>query len=364
MRLSFTLSSYIARRFFMSVMLVLGVIVAVTFLIDIVNLGGRASTREHADFALVLEMALLRIPYFMLKILPFAMLFGTMLTYVWLTRTHELAVMRASGVSVWQFLLPALVITAALGIATITIFNPVASAMVSRFEQLENRYVRSQANVLAVSPGNMWIREGDSERQSVIHANRVSANGSGLEDVIILVFEENDRFVERFDARRATLKDGYWDLEDALVSRPDMTVESAASLAIPTELTIERIQTAFASPETISFWDLPGFIDVMETAGFSTLRHRIHWHAILSIPLFLGSMVLIAATFSLRLTRQGNLGLFVAAGLGFGFLVYVSSDIFMALGMSGNLPAILAVWAPVAIFTAIGSSMLLHTEDG
>ena len=276
------------RRFFMSVMLVLVIMVAVTFLIDIVNLGGRAASREHADFALVLEMALLRIPLFMVKILPFAMLFGTMLTYVWLTRTHELVVIRASGVSVWQFLLPALVITFILGIATITIFNPLASAMVSRFEQLENRYVRSQANILAVSPGNMWIREGNNTRQAVIHANRVSANGTVLEDVTILVFEENDRFVERYDARRAALREGHWKLEDVLVSRPDKTAESARTLEIPTELTPGRIQTAFASPETISFWDLPEFIEVMELAGFSALRHRIHWHAVLSIPLFSG----------------------------------------------------------------------------
>ena len=364
MRLSFILSRYIARRFFMSVMLVLVVMVAVTFLIDIVNLGGRAASREHADFAMVLEMALLRIPLFMVKILPFAMLFGTMLTYVWLTRTHELVVIRASGVSVWQFLLPALVITFILGIATIAIFNPLASAMVSRFEQLENRYVRSQANILAVSPGNMWIREGDNTRQSVIHANRVSANGTVLEDVTILVFEENDRFVKRYDARRAALREGYWKMEDVLVSRPDKTAESARTLEIPTELTPGRIQTAFASPETISFWDLPKFIEIMELAGFSALRHRIHWHAVLSIPLFLASMVLFAATFSLRLTRHGKFGLFIVAGLGFGFLVYVVSDIFMAFGMSGKLPAILAVWAPVAIFTAIGSTMLLYTEDG
>ncbi len=364
MQLSFVLSKYIARRYFMSVMLVLVIMVAVTFLVDIVNLGGRAASRDSADLALVLEMALLRIPYFMVKILPFAVLFGTMLTYLWLTRTHELVVMRASGVSVWQFLLPALAITVVLGVATITIFNPLASALISRFEQLENRNVRSQANVLAVAPGNMWIREGDDTRQSVIHAHEVSASGTELEDVIILVFGESDRFIERYDAKRATLGDHRWDMEEVLISRPDQSTTSVSTLEVPTELSLDRLQAAFASPETISFWDLPGFITVMENAGFSALQHRIHWHAVLAIPLFLASMVLVAATFSLRLTRQGNVGLFAVAGLGFGFVVYVVSDIFIAYGMSGNLPVLLAVWGPVAIFTAIGSTMLLHTEDG
>ncbi len=364
MHLSLVLSKYIARRFFMSVMLVLVIMVAVTFLVDIVNLGGRAASRDNADLALVLEMALLRIPYFVVKILPFAVLFGTLLTYVWLTRTHELVVMRATGVSVWQFLLPALAITIALGIVTITVFNPVASALISRFEQLENRNVRSQANILAVAPGNMWIREGDGTRQSVIHAHKISASGTELEDVIILVFGENDRFMERYDAKRATLGDHHWEMEEVLISRPDERTASVSAIEVPTELSLDRLQAAFASPETISFWDLPGFIEVMESAGFSALQHRIHWHAVLAMPLFLASMVLVAAAFSLRLTRQGNVSLFVVSGLGFGFVVYVVSDIFAAYGMSGNLPVLLAVWGPVAIVTSIGSTMLLHTEDG
>ena len=364
MRLSFVLSKYIARRFTMSVLLVAVVMLAVTFLVDIVNLGDRAASRDNADLALVLEMAALRIPYFMVKILPFAVLFGTMLTYIWLTRTHELAVMRAAGVSVWQFLLPALAATAIVGIATITIVNPVASALIARFEQLENRNVRSQANVLAVAPGNMWIREGEDTRQSVIHAHEVSASGTELEDVIILVFGDDDRFIERYDAKRAVLGDRHWDLEDVLISRPDESTLSVAALELPTELTLDRLQAAFASPDRISFWDLPGFIKTMENAGFSALKHRVQWHTVLALPLLLASMVLVAGTFSLRPTRQGKVGFFAVSGLGVGFLVYVVSDIFIAYGMSGNLPVLLAVWGPVGIFNAIGSTMLLHTEDG
>ena len=74
---------------------------------------------------------------------------------------------------------------------------------------------------------------------------------------------------------------------------------------IDTELTLDRIQESFASPETMSFWDLPEFIETLEAAGFSARKHRLHWHSILAGPLLLCAMVLIAATFSLRLTRRG-----------------------------------------------------------
>jgi len=364
MRISLILSRYIARRFLSSILLVFGVVIAVAFLIDIVNLGDRASSRDEAGFGLVLEMALLRIPYLTQKVLPFAMLFGTMLTYIWLTRSNELVVTRAAGVSAWQFLLPSLAIALLLGAFVITVFNPLASAMVSRFEQLENQYLRGQSSLLAVSPGGLWLREGDGNRQFVIHANRVSSSGADLGEVIIFALEDDDRFVERIDAERALLRDGYWDLENVLVTRPDATIETFETLEVPTELTVPRIQNSFASPETMSFWDLPGFINTMEDAGFSALRHKIHWHSILSIPLLLAAMVLVAATFSLRLTRHGRLGLFILAGLGSGFLLYFLSDVSLALGMSGSLPPVLSAWAPAAIFAMIGSALLFHMEDG
>ncbi len=364
MPVSLVLSRYIARRCLASVALAFGVVAIVILLIDIVNLGQETLPRAQASFGLVLEMALLRLPFLAQKTLPFAVLAGTMLAYVWLTRTHELAVSRAAGVSAWQFLLPSLVIAVTIGIVAMTAFNPLASAMVTRFERLEATLEHGQGSLLEVSPGGLWLREGAAGRQLVIHARQVAERGTDLGEVIVFAFQDDDRFVERIDAATALLGEGHWQLRDVLVTRPDATAESYASLRLPTALTAQRIQNSVAAPETMSFWHLPAFIAVMEEAGFSALHHRIHWHAILSLPLLLAAMVLVAAAFSLRLTRRGHIGLFVLAGVGCGFLLYFLSDLSLALGMSGALPPVLAAWAPAAVFAMAGSALLFHLEDG
>ncbi len=364
MRLSYLLSRYIGRQFLVSIGIVFMLIMGVAFLIDAVNLGDRAASREGAGLIVIIEMALLRVPYIAQKVLPFAVLFGTMLTYLWLTRTNELVVSRAAGVSVWQFLLPSLSIAVCLGIFVVTVFNPLSSAFISRYEQMEAQYLRGQSSLLTVSGSGLWLRDGDGDEQMVIHAERVSQSGTELADVIIFLYEDVDRFAERIDAKTATLYDGYWELDDALVTSPEMTAAFAKTYRIDTELTVGRIQDSFAPPDTMSFWDLPEFIQSLENAGFSGLRHRIHWHSILSIPLLLSAMVLVAASFSLRLTRRGRLGVFVLAGLMTGFLLYFTSDVSLALGMSGSLPAILSAWAPATIFALIGTALLFHLEDG
>ncbi len=80
MRLSVTLSGYITRQFLASIALVFAVLLGLVFLIDSVELLRRTGNRNQAGLGTVIEMALLRIPFMSQKIIPFAVLFGGMLS--------------------------------------------------------------------------------------------------------------------------------------------------------------------------------------------------------------------------------------------------------------------------------------------
>jgi lipopolysaccharide export system permease protein len=114
----------------------------------------------------------------------------------------------------------------------------------------------------------------------------------------------------------------------------------------------------------MSFWDLPAFIDTLEIAGFSGHRHRLYWHSLLSIPILLCAVVLIAATFSMRISKNWNTGIMIVSGIGAGFFLYFLTDVIYALGLSANIPVLLAAWTPAGVSLALGVASLLHLEDG
>ena len=95
-----------------------------------------------------------------------------------------------------------------------------------------------------------------------------------LHQVIVFRFADEDRFVGRIDAPRAELRDGYWRLYNARLAEPGKPLKLVEQTDFATDLTVEKIQESFAPPETVSFWSLPGFIEVLEAAGFSSQRHR------------------------------------------------------------------------------------------
>jgi lipopolysaccharide export system permease protein len=364
MRLSLTLSAYIGRQFAVRFVAVLLALTALAFLLDTIELLRRASTREAVTLPIVLQLSLLKLPQLIQEMIPFIVLFATMLTFWRLSRSYELTVVRAAGISVWQFLLPALAIALLIGGFRLAVLNPVGAVLYSSYEQAESKLLRGRTSLLAVAQSGFWLRQTDGSGNAVVHAQRVSSQKMELYGVTIFNYEGADRFVSRIDAESARLEPGAWVLENARISVPEQAMRVEPTYQLPTEMTLERIQESFASPETISFWELPAFIRVLESAGFSAVRHRLYWHRLLAGPLLLIAMVLLAATFSLRPPRRGGTLTLVVAGIASGFLLYFLSNLVAALGQNASIPAALAAWTPAGVSTLVAVTLLLHLEDG
>jgi len=180
----------------------------------------------------------------------------------------------------------------------------------------------------------------------------------------VFFLNRQSEFTARIEARSARLQDGAWLIEDCHRFRPGEPPDTFPELRLPTSLTSSKIEESLASPDTMSFWELPGFISLLEQSGFSAQRHRLHFNVLLARPLLFCAMVLVAATFSLRMQRRGGAGMLIVSGVAAGFLLYFLSDIVFALGLSAKIPVLLAAWTPAGVSMIFGASMLLHLEDG
>jgi len=365
MHLSWTFSRYFSRLFLSAVGISFLICLAIIFLADFVELLRRTTSKDDIGLSIVISMALLRLPSLGAEVLPFAVLIGGMASLLRLNRSQELVVARAAGVSVWQFLMPAVFVAFFIGVIAVTVYNPVAATMVSQFGQLESKYIKGRASLLSVAQTGFWLREADATGKSVVHALRGSStDGIELQDVIIFRYTIDDVFSGRLDAASAVLRPGYWQLTDAWLAEPTGQPTFHDTYQLPTELQPERVHESFNRPETISFWDLPEFIELAEEAGFSARQHRIHFYSLLASPILFCTMVLVAATFSMRISRLGGVGQLVVAAIFAGFMLFFLTRLSLAFGSSGIIPPILAAWAPTLIAMLLGLSALFHLEDG
>jgi lipopolysaccharide export system permease protein len=373
MRVPLTLSLYIARHFLLNLAIVFGTIAALIIVIDALELIRKSSSRDVPIY-IVFQMAFLKFPQVGQKIIPFAMLIGAVLSYTKLTRNNELVVLRGAGVSVWQFLMPSLLTSFTIGVLMIFAINPLSALMIFKYETMESKHLYGKSNFLEISKSGIWLRQKNTSYdnaqvrgETIIHANNFgdsNIENITLHNVIIFVYGAEDTFIRRIDAKQADLLDDFWHLHNTIITAPNGKTSRHDEYFLETELTVLDIHNSFASPDTISFYELPKFIETMKKSGFSALSHRLYWHSIVISPFFYSAMVLIAALFSLRHTRQGGSGKLITASILSGFLIYFLSNLISSLGLSGSMPIPLAAWVPVVVSMLVGVGLLLHLEDG
>jgi lipopolysaccharide export system permease protein len=374
MTLPITLMAYVARRFAGMALLMVLALSALVALFDLIELLRRAATRPEANFALVAQIAGLRVPYVAMQILPFAVLLGGLIAFWRLTRFSELVVARAAGISAWGFLAGPVLVALLLGLGASTALSPLSSAMLARAERLDQLYLRNTGGITALAGGRLWLRQADEGLQpqgvAIISGRPIATRdlrpGEALRlaEVTIWRLSAEDRPLARIEAASALLQPGRWRFDGAIVFGAERVAGAPQNLDFPTELTPERIENSFATPDTLSLWALPEFIKILEDAGFSAIRHRLHFQSLLALPLLATAMALLAAGFSMRSARRGGVARMIAGGVSAGFALFVLDKITGEFGEAGTLPVVLAAWAPAGAGFLLAAALLLHLEDG
>lgn len=374
MTLPLTLMGYVARRFAAMTLLMVLALSCLVALFDLIELLRRAATRPDANFALVSQIAGLRLPYVAMQILPFAVLLGGIIAFWRLTRFSELVVARAAGISAWGFLAGPVLVALVLGLGASMALSPLSSAMLARAERLDQLYLRNVGGITALAGGRLWLRQADDGLQpqgvAIISGRPIATQelrpGEALRlaEVSVWRLSAEDRPLARIEATSALLQPGRWRFESAVIFGADRMGGAPQGMDFTTELTPERIENSFASPDTLGLWALPEFIKVLENAGFSAIRHRLHFQSLLALPLLATAMALLAAGFSMRSARRGGVARMIAGGVSAGFALFVLNKITGEFGEAGTLPVVLAAWAPAGAGFLLAAALLLHLEDG
>jgi lipopolysaccharide export system permease protein len=358
-----TIAKYTSQRFLVNLAGVFGTCVALIFLVDTVENLRRAGSHD-VGIGTVLLLSFYRLPSLTELMLPFAVLFAAMMTFLMLTRSLELVIARSVGLSVWQFSAPTVILALVLGVFATTVYNPVAADFKARHEALFEEAFGDYSGPFGWGGRSIWLRQDGLDGQSVLHAKSASPNGWKLRGVTAIVFDESGSFRERFESKTAVLEDGRWRMSNGWLIQPGMPPQYHRSYLLSTYLDKTQVSERLASADTISFWDLPSQIEIARRAGLPALQYQLQYQTLLARPLLLCAMVLIAASVSLRVFRFGNIGRMILGGVVAGFVLYVVSKLVGDLGAAGAVTPAAAAWTPPLVAMLLGTTVLLYQEDG
>ncbi len=360
-----TLGIYISLRFLRSL---IGMLLGLAFLIisvDFIEQLRKAGGNDEVSLGQLYLIAMLRAPIFIEKAFPFACLFAAMMTLTNLNQKLELVIARAAGVSAWQFLLPISVAAGLVGVLVATIYNPIAIKASQSAKELSAEVLSGTPLNKRSSQRGYWIKQEDATGgYTVINAELARREGTLLDNVKVLRFNADGKFVERIDATTVLHRGDHWFLVTVRKTDAEGNSVNLESENIPTNLTQDELFGINGKPDEIPFWDLRQTAERVEKSGTNGKPYLVHYHSLTALPAFFFAMVLVAASVCLRFVRFGQVGRMILGGILFGFVLYTVTSLITALGSNGVIPPVVAAWSPGFVAILFGMSALLHQEDG
>ena len=361
---------YFAKKFLWIIAGLTAVLFALIALADLVDLLQTFSDNDDVGLPQVVRLMMLKAPGSINQILPLILLLSTIVLFLALARSSEMVVTRAAGRSAIRSLLGPVCVTLFIGFIAVTTLGPLVTAFSNQFAKLNESYRTGVDATLSISAEGLWLRQGNEDGQTVIRATQSSPDAGVLFDVTFLSYTPNGAPDKRIEASSAALGEGVWTLRNAKLwtlsdgGNPESSAQTHDTLFVPSNLTQDRIRETLGTSSGVSIWDVQEFLQRLEQAGFSSKRHRVWFQEELSRPLFLMSMVLIGAAFTMRHTRFGGTGGAVISAVMLGFAMYFARSFAVILGENGQLSVPLATWAVPIAANLLALGFILQAEDG
>ncbi|MBN4066308.1 MAG: LPS export ABC transporter permease LptG [Hyphomicrobiales bacterium] len=363
-----TLNFYFARHFTKQVMFVFFLFLFLIIALDLIELSRTTAKQTDVSSLDLVKIALFRAPQFARHILPFAILFGAATSLMLLNRRLELVVARASGISVWQFIAPYVIVATGMGLFNAMVYNPLALSGVEASYEIEAKVFGKVEGGYSNKSQNFWLRVGSIDGDIIVRSKVAQNSGEKLSAVTIYRFGNSGTMLERLDADEALFAEidgkNYYRLQNVIVTAPGQAGVKIKTVDIPIEISRSQLQINTTRPESVSFWNLLTQAARAEKAGRNPLPFLTAHQSLLSKPLLFVAMALLAAGVSLRFIRIGQSGLLIFGGILTGFVLYVSTVMVLSFGSNGLVSPALAAWSPACVATLIGATLLLHQEDG
>jgi lipopolysaccharide export system permease protein len=360
------LDRYIFWQTFFGVLIAAGAVCLAIVLVDVVEQLRNVAGIAGAGTITALRFTLMRTPAILEQALPFAVLVGSIVTFMRLSRSSEVVAMRASGISTWRFLSPVAALALFFGIFTALILGPGASRLNAEYEAQQ---LALTSNV-SVSSGNgqgksTWTRDRGPQQHYTI--NYLTGAQGLYQGVTFYTFDiKNSAFVARYDAKTAKRDGKSWILSDVTETRVGQAPVSSPSVTFP--LNSIAVQTASGNGDSaaraIPVWDLPAAAQSAALSGGSPQRYWLQFHRKLALPITLLAMAMIAAVLSLSTSRSGGRALTTASAIVAGLVIYFVNDLSGALATTGLAPSWLAAWSPPLAALFIAMATVSIREDG
>jgi LPS export ABC transporter permease LptF/LPS export ABC transporter permease LptG len=295
--------------------------------------------------------------YLFYQLAPLAALVSVLVSLGVMAKNNELVALKAAGISLYRLALPLLLAGLALSAGLVLLDDTYLPYANQRQDALRNE-IKGRPAQTYYQPRGQWIFGENSKvyNYEFFDPDRQLFGGLNVLELDPATFEIRRRIY----AARAHWdnQQKIWILESgwlrefhhgSMTNYVPFLGNALSELNEPPAYFNREVRQSYQ----MSWWELKQYIVDLGNAGFDVARLSVQLQKKLSFPLIAPIIILLAIPFSIVVGTRGAIG-GLALGVGIAIVYWAASALTEAMGAVGQLPPMVAGWAPDTIFGFLG----------
>jgi LPS export ABC transporter permease LptF/LPS export ABC transporter permease LptG len=358
------LDLYVGRLYLRVLLLTTAAMIGLFYISTFMDLSDKWF-KGQTTLSMLLSYLAWETPKFLTYILAIAVLLSALVTIGLLTKSSELIVMRACGVSLYRTAVPLLVFAFMVSGVLVAFEERVLSITNRRASYLKHVIRTGSAQLFDVL-NRKWLVGRDGE---IYHYEHYDPNRRELYQLSLFEFDPaTHELVKRTFANSATYAPAAGDPAAASwivplgwqreFARTGVTKFSSLQAArVPFE-PADYFVTEAPDADRMNYGQLKKYVEGLKASGYNVLAHEVDLHRKVAYPFVTVIMTLIGVPFAITTGKRGAM-YGIGAGIVLALVYWTMISVFAAVGTAGLVPPTLAAWAPNLIFGAAAAYLLL-----
>jgi len=358
------LDSYVLSNFFFYFAITLFCFISMTQVFTFFNLLGDI-VKNHIPMSHVIRYHIFLTPKLVYDTLPLAVLVSILATFGVMTKHNEVTAFKACGISVRRLGLPVLLVS---GLLSAGLFA-VDYSYIPQANQIQDALLIE----IKGRPVQTYLHP---ERRWIIHDYRIfyfkyfdPSEKLMVEPYVFELDPKNFHVVRQVSASRARWQQNIntWVWEQGVVR--DLCGVDECKIQNFTATTFDEITETpddflkeVKQDKQMNYIELARYMQDLQESGFDTVKLHVQYYKKFAVPVFALIMALISVPFGFLV---GNRGAMTGVGVGMAVaMAYLATGLlFDQFGNVNLLPAVVAAWAPDALFSVAGLYLMLRMRS-
>ncbi|MFZ0413591.1 MAG: LptF/LptG family permease [Candidatus Acidiferrales bacterium] len=347
---------YVLRTFFYWLILMLAGFMILFDAFTLFDLLGDIA-RNHIRIFVVANYFFHLLPMMVYQLLPLAALVATLVTLGLLAKNNEVTAFKASGVSLFRLSLP-LILAGLLLMGCMFLLDDTFLPYANQRQDALHDQIKGRPAQTYFQPAHQWIfgENNNIYNYQLFDPDNNLFGGLNVFELDPTSFQVRRRVYAKRAKWEPSLKT--WVLESGwvrefnnsnVVTYSPFRVDSLSEISEPPTYFKREVFPYYQ----MNWWQLGNYIRSLQKAGFDTSRLSVEWQKKFAFPLITPIIMFVAIPFAFLVGTRGATG-GLALAVGIGIVYWATAALFEAMGAIGQLPPLLAGWAPDAIFAFLG----------